>query len=175
MKCEKDYKKKHCWERAGIQFDINNEVLFQFFICTQCKKFIACPHKSAMNKVKLDGSVWKLCSKEHKQLYATILISGKEVTKTNWLMKMEKIIDCSALDLESIWLSKVYYSEDIKLILNKIIDKNVRVQYLGAPKYKLDVTSSDYKKAENILKEAVDVAALSAKKLGCEINFAKND
>lgn len=65
--------------------------------------------------------------------------------------------------------------EDVKLILNKIIEKNVRVQYLGAPKYKLDVISSDYKKAENILKEAVDVAALNAKKLGCEINFTKND
>ena len=65
--------------------------------------------------------------------------------------------------------------DDIKSILLKIIEKKVSVQYLGAPKYKLSVISKDYKSAENIMKNAVDYAISSAKKLDCEINLLKNE
>lgn len=65
--------------------------------------------------------------------------------------------------------------DDVKGILNKIVEHKVNVHYLGAPKYKLDVSSVDYKKAENILKNALDLAINNSKKLGCEISFVKNE
>ncbi|HLC58273.1 MAG TPA: hypothetical protein VJI68_00260 [Candidatus Nanoarchaeia archaeon] len=65
--------------------------------------------------------------------------------------------------------------EDIKSILSKAVNKGVNVSYLGAPKYKLEVISKDYKIAEGKLKEFLDEAVILAKKLNCEMNFAKND
>ena len=65
--------------------------------------------------------------------------------------------------------------EDVKSILLKAKDHNVKVTYLGAPRYKLEVVSLDYKKAEGFLKEFLDLATNTAKKLGCELNFDKHD
>ncbi len=65
--------------------------------------------------------------------------------------------------------------DDIKKILLKTEEENVKVQYLGAPKYKLEVTSTNFKTAENVLKNALDNAMNMAKKSGCEINFVKNE
>lgn len=65
--------------------------------------------------------------------------------------------------------------EDVKSILLKAHEHEVKVSYLGAPRYKLEVISKDYKSAENALKSFMDVAMSMAKKLDCEINFIKND
>lgn len=65
--------------------------------------------------------------------------------------------------------------EDVKNILLKAEDCKVKVGYLGAPRYKLEVISSDYKSAENSLKKFLDIAMVMAKKSGCEINFLKHD
>lgn len=65
--------------------------------------------------------------------------------------------------------------DDIKSILIKAEEHKVKVSYLGSPRYKLEVVSRNYKKAESSLKNFLDVATNMAKKLGCEINFVKND
>jgi len=45
----------------------------------------------------------------------------------------------------------------IKEALSKAgVSKNVVVQYVGAPMYRITVSSSDYKKAEEIMKKAVE-------------------
>ncbi len=65
--------------------------------------------------------------------------------------------------------------EDVTNILSKAKDSKVKVSYLGAPKYKLEIISKDYKTAENLLKTFMDTATALAKKLNCEISFVKND
>ena len=62
----------------------------------------------------------------------------------------------------------------IKNILKKIKDKGIEITYLGAPKYKISSKAFEYKKAENLLKESVDLALEYAKKNGCEVEFLKN-
>ena len=65
--------------------------------------------------------------------------------------------------------------EDVKSILLKASDHKVNVSYLGAPRYKLEVISSDYKSAEGSLKSFMDIATSMAKKLNCEMSFEKHD
>lgn len=65
--------------------------------------------------------------------------------------------------------------EIIKKILNNLVDKGVNVTYLGAPKYKLSVEDSDYKKAENKMKEAVNSSIELAKKLKAEVDFNRKN
>ncbi len=65
--------------------------------------------------------------------------------------------------------------ETIRNILIKLSEQKINVQYLGAPNYKLEVISKDYRNAENILKNGLDFVFDSAKNHGCEVNFTKND
>ena len=65
--------------------------------------------------------------------------------------------------------------EIIKKILNNLIAKGVNIIYLGAPKYKLSIEDSDYKKAETRLKEAVDSSMQLAKKLKAEAEFDRKN
>jgi len=65
--------------------------------------------------------------------------------------------------------------EEIKSMLLKSKEYDVRVTYLGAPKYKLEVISKDYKTAETSLKKYIDLITSMAKKFECELTFIKND
>lgn len=65
--------------------------------------------------------------------------------------------------------------EDIKTILLEAEKNKIKVGYLGAPKYKLDIVAKNYKIAEAALKKFLDVAYEIAKKANCEMNFVKND
>ncbi len=51
--------------------------------------------------------------------------------------------------------------------------RSVRIQYLGAPKYRIDVTALDYKAAEEALKVAVDGVLAHMKKCGCKASFVR--
>jgi len=55
--------------------------------------------------------------------------------------------------------------EDIKKILLDIEKKGISVTYLGAPKYKVEITSQDRKKSGDILKKAMENALASIEKL----------
>ena len=63
----------------------------------------------------------------------------------------------------------------IKKILNNLISKGVNITYLGAPKYKVVVEESDYKKAENKLKDAINSSMELSKKLKAEAEFNRKD
>ena len=65
--------------------------------------------------------------------------------------------------------------EIIKKILTNLVSKGVNVTYLGAPKYKIVVEDSDYKKAEYKLKEAMNSSLEMAKKLKAEAEFNRKD
>jgi translation initiation factor 2 subunit 1 len=49
----------------------------------------------------------------------------------------------------------------------------LKIEYIGAPKYRISIEAEDYKLAENILKKAVNRTLKSIKKLGGEGNFIK--
>jgi len=51
--------------------------------------------------------------------------------------------------------------------------KNVNIQYLGAPRYRIQVNAFDYKVAEDTLKEAVDKAIEMIKKAGGKGTFVR--
>lgn len=50
---------------------------------------------------------------------------------------------------------------------------DIKVEYVGAPKYRVIVESDDYKTAENVLKKVVDAVTKAMKKLGGEANFIR--
>lgn len=65
--------------------------------------------------------------------------------------------------------------ERIKKILAKANDEKVevKVEYVGAPRYRIVVTAEDYKVAEKTLKKIVDTTTREAKKLACECKFVR--
>ncbi len=65
--------------------------------------------------------------------------------------------------------------EDIRSLLSKAKNYQVKISYLGAPKYKLEVISKDYKNAETSLRSFIDEITNLSKKLNCEMSFIKND
>lgn len=65
--------------------------------------------------------------------------------------------------------------EDIKDILIKIEKDGVRVQYLGAPKYKLEINGTDLKEIDIKLRKEVEVAIETIKKKKGAGEFNKSD
>ncbi len=60
---------------------------------------------------------------------------------------------------------------EVNKFANDEID--VRVEYVGAPKYRIVIESDDYKTAENVLKKVVNAVTKAMKKLGGEANFVR--
>lgn len=54
-------------------------------------------------------------------------------------------------------------------------DGRVRIQYIGAPRYRIVVTSQDYKNAEEVMKEAVDRATKSMERSGGAAKFSRKE
>ncbi len=63
--------------------------------------------------------------------------------------------------------------EDIKKSILKVNDKKIKITYLGAPRYKVDVISTDFKSAEKHLNEATNLIIESIKSLNGEGAFEK--
>lgn len=65
----------------------------------------------------------------------------------------------------------------IKKILESIqkLDPGVQILYLGAPSYKLDLTSRDYKEAESRLKKITDATEKLAIQLHCRARFERQE
>jgi len=58
------------------------------------------------------------------------------------------------------------------LAAEKIDPETVKVQYVGAPRYRVQVSGSQYKQAEEVLKRAVDAALSSIRGSGGQGSFA---
>lgn len=65
--------------------------------------------------------------------------------------------------------------ELIKESLNKIKNKDIDIGYISAPKYKLMITSKDYKTAEEIIKNTIEILNKEVKKNNGIIEFKRND
>lgn len=146
-------------------------------------------------KLKVDRSeiekIGKKIQKEYDSVYAAfeeaafegyevlVPLVGEEIAKEMASIAMENIkppkvkvrgyfeIRCPASDgidrIKSILL-------DVREILR---DVEVKIQYVGAPRYRIVITAEDYKTAENSLKKAIDTALKDAKKLGCDCKFVR--
>jgi translation initiation factor 2 subunit 1 len=60
-------------------------------------------------------------------------------------------------------------ADDIKKVLK--VDKDISVHYLGAPKYKLSLTASDYKSGEKMLNKVLEEIKAFAQKNNCDFNY----
>ena len=63
--------------------------------------------------------------------------------------------------------------DSIKKLLNAVTDPNAKLSYISAPKYRIEVKSTNYKTAESILKQITDSILNSAKKLKIIAEFSK--
>ncbi|NCN64790.1 MAG: S1 RNA-binding domain-containing protein [Candidatus Altiarchaeum hamiconexum] len=64
--------------------------------------------------------------------------------------------------------------EKIKKIFKEVISKNALITYVGAPVYKIEVISDEYKTAEKKLKSVSEKILKSAKELNCTARYAKD-
>src|SRR3989344_3307124 len=63
--------------------------------------------------------------------------------------------------------------DSIKKLLNAVTDPNAKLSYISAPKYRIEVKSTNYKTAESILKQITDSILNSAKNLKIIAEFSK--
>jgi translation initiation factor 2 subunit 1 len=61
----------------------------------------------------------------------------------------------------------------IKNILSKIQKGNIKITYISAPKYKIQVTATDYKTAEGVLRQAQEDATKEIEEAGGSGSFTK--
>ena len=62
----------------------------------------------------------------------------------------------------------------IKSVFVDISSDNIKLAYLGSPRYKISVTSGDYKEAENILKEKTEIILRKIKEKGGIGEFSRD-
>lgn len=61
----------------------------------------------------------------------------------------------------------------IKEVLKKVEQPNVKLEYISAPRYRVQVTAQDYSAAEKVLNSLVQNAIQDMKKLGGEASFER--
>ncbi len=87
-------------------------------------------------------------------------------------VKIQGLITASTLQSDGIDRIKRVLSEPLKnLELNS--DSKIRVYTVGAPRYRVEVISTDYKKAERILRSYVEGVLKLGKKLDVEVTFTR--
>lgn len=65
--------------------------------------------------------------------------------------------------------------EDIKTALSKAVNSGIKVHYLGAGTYHLEVKAEDYKSAEKILKKGLDETIAYAQKHNIQHEWARSE
>lgn len=63
--------------------------------------------------------------------------------------------------------------EILKGVLQSAVDEKVKIQYAGAPRYRITVTDKDYKSAEDVLKTAIQNITDASKKEGVITEFIR--
>jgi translation initiation factor 2 subunit 1 len=61
------------------------------------------------------------------------------------------------------------------LAAQEIEDGGVKIQYVGAPRYRIEVKALDYKRAEDAMKNAVEIAIKQIEALGGEASFKREE
>ena len=98
-----------------------------------------------------------------KELKAKIIEVGKKSIK-------KPTVDVKAI------VSLVCYNSTGLSDLKKILGhEDVSVHYMGAPRYQISLTSSDYKKAEKKLLSVLEEMEKTAEKSNCEFSYERKD
>ena len=62
----------------------------------------------------------------------------------------------------------------VKEVIGENDDEKIKIQYAGAPRYRLQVIDTDYKSAEENLKNSIEGMEARAKKLGVVFEFNRS-
>lgn len=88
----------------------------------------------------------------------------------NEKIRPPEVIIYASLTLQS---QKANGIDEIKGILNKIKDNDIKISYISAPNYRLSLTSPDYKTAESKLKSLREKFLALGKEHGCVADFVR--
>lgn len=107
----------------------------------ECGSLTNCFQKIVSNKINLEE--WDITKKTAQII--TDIVKEK--------IKPKKVIISGILKIQSYAPNGI---EIIKEGLNKIKSKNINIDYISAPRYRLVATAEDYKSAENNIKEIIE-------------------
>lgn len=156
--------------------------------CQKEEKFI----EFASNELKINKDkmreILKPLEYEYGAIYAGIEKIAADNTKVEILNceddVMEKIvglinrnIKAKRVKVSGFVMVKNYDAdgvERLKKIFKGVISNNILITYVGAPIYKINVISDEYKSAGKILKLASESILKSAKELNCTARYAKD-
>jgi len=99
-------------------------------------------------------------------------ITDKLFTTITEKMKPPEVLVKGRLELTSYKSEGI---EDIKKLLLSVEKAGVKVNYLGAPNYQLEVKAGDYKTAEDIIKKALKPIEKQANTLEVEMSYTKDE
>jgi len=144
------------------------------------------------NKKTLDEMYEEIGLKLIKE-YDSLNLGFQNIAADNSLiksLKLQKKIEDSLLEIinEKIKPAEVKISavltlqnnspngiEVIKNILDKIKEKNLKISYISAPKYRINLTAPDFKIAEAKLKQTKEKFLLLGKENNCSVDFTRID
>ena len=90
----------------------------------------------------------------------------------NEKIKPLEVIIYASLTLQS---QKANGIDEIKDILNKIKEANIKIAYISAPNYRLSLTAPDYKIAESKLKILKEKFLALGKEHSCVVDFVRRE
>lgn len=133
--------------------------------------------KKIMEKYDSVYAAFEDCAFEGSEVLSFV---GEELAKSMYEVAQENIKP-SAVKVRGYFELTSYAPdgiENIKKALKEAYkaasdDAKLKIEYIGAPKYRIDIEASDYKQAENILKKAVDRTLKSIKKSGGEGKYIR--
>ncbi len=113
---------------------------------------------------------------DDKKVIAELNMPGKLGTKLAEIVK-EKIkpVDVNVSGILTLRSFEGDGIITIRKLLSDLEKSGINITYLGAPKYKLQASALDYKKANSIIDPAVEKIVNGAKKMHYEASFVKSD
>ncbi|MCS7144112.1 MAG: translation initiation factor IF-2 subunit alpha [Archaeoglobaceae archaeon] len=107
-----------------------------------------------------------------------VKLVGEEFAKSMAEIARENIKP-KKVKVRGVFEVKFFQSDGVERIrkvfsqIKPVDSAKVEISYIGAPRYRVVVEAEDYKSAENVLKEIVEMVLKSTKKLGGEANFVR--
>ncbi|MDI6730649.1 MAG: translation initiation factor IF-2 subunit alpha [Candidatus Altarchaeum sp.] len=104
------------------------------------------------------------------------ILSCEDTLMENLIGLINKNVKAKKVEVSGFVMLKSYDAdgvERIKKIFKRADAKNVNITYIGAPIYKIDVFSDEYKTAEKKLKTTSEKILGAAKDLNCTARYAK--
>ncbi len=143
------------------------------------------------NELKINGDKIREILKPLEDKYGTIyegiekiasdntnveILSCEDTLLENLVGLINKNVKAKKVEVSGFVMLKSYDAdgvERIKKIFKMADAKNVTITYIGAPVYKIDVISDEYKTAEKKLKTISEKILNAAKEMNCTARYAK--